>query len=100
MWGVWEVWEEAEKNYKEVFKIGFGITFEFLRDKKKLDNKTYKYNLRRRLKEAKTGLKNQLGKLTEKPTLRWMFQCFQGIHPNLTLSKIIQAVFSPFQWPD
>ncbi|MDJ0843883.1 MAG: IS1634 family transposase [Crocosphaera sp.] len=36
--------------------------------------------LRRRLKEAKTGLKNQLGKLTEKPTLRWMFQCFQGIH--------------------
>ena len=36
--------------------------------------------LRRRLKEAKTGLKNQLGKLTEKPTLRWIFQCFQGIH--------------------
>ena len=36
--------------------------------------------LRRRLKEAKTGLKNQLGKLTEKPTLRWIFQGFQGIH--------------------
>ena len=36
--------------------------------------------LRRRLKEAKTGLKNQLGQLTEKPTLRWIFQCFQGIH--------------------
>ena len=36
--------------------------------------------LRRRLKEVKTGLKNQLGKLTDKPTLRWMFQCFQGIH--------------------
>ncbi len=36
--------------------------------------------LRRRLKEAKTGLKNQLVKLTEKPTLRWIFQCFQGIH--------------------
>ncbi len=36
--------------------------------------------LRHRLKEAKTGLKNQLGKLTEKPTLRWIFQCFQGIH--------------------
>lgn len=36
--------------------------------------------LRRRLFEAKTGLKNQLGKLTEKPTLRWIFQCFQGIH--------------------
>ena len=36
--------------------------------------------LRRRLFEAKTGLKNQLGKLTKKPTLRWIFQCFQGIH--------------------
>ena len=36
--------------------------------------------LRRRLKEANTGLKNQLGKLTEKPTLRWIFQVFQGIH--------------------
>ena len=36
--------------------------------------------LRRRLKEAKTGLKNQLGKLTDKPTLRWIFQCFQGVH--------------------
>ena len=36
--------------------------------------------LRRRLKEANTGLKNQLGKLTEKPTLRWIFQGCQGIH--------------------
>jgi transposase len=32
------------------------------------------------LKTEKTGIKNQLGKLTEKPTLRWIFQCFQGIH--------------------
>ena len=22
---MWEVWEEAEQNYKEVLKIGFGI---------------------------------------------------------------------------
>ena len=36
--------------------------------------------LRPHLKESKTGLKNQLGKLTERPTLRWIFQCFQGIH--------------------
>ncbi len=47
--------------------------------------------LRRRLKEAKTGLKNQLGKLTEKPTLRWMFQCFQGIH-LVTLNQVKQIV--------
>jgi transposase len=25
-------------------------------------------------------IKNQLGKLTPRPTLRWIFQCFQGIH--------------------
>ena len=36
--------------------------------------------LRANLKEHKTGVKNQLGKLTDKPTLRWIFQCFQGIH--------------------
>ena len=36
--------------------------------------------LRNRLKRAKTGVKNQLGKLTNRPTLRWIFQCFQGIH--------------------
>jgi transposase len=36
--------------------------------------------VRRLLKEKKTGIKNQLGKLTERPTLRWIFQCFQGIH--------------------
>ena len=35
---------------------------------------------RANLKEKKTGVKNQLGKLTDRPTLRWIFQCFQGIH--------------------
>ena len=36
--------------------------------------------LRLSLKQQETGLKNQLGKLTDRPTLRWIFQCFQGIH--------------------
>jgi transposase len=36
--------------------------------------------LRKALKRAKTGVKNQLDKLTNSPTLRWIFQCFQGIH--------------------
>ena len=36
--------------------------------------------VRRQLFEAKTGIANQLGKLTARPTLRWIFQCFQGIH--------------------
>ncbi|MBD2359580.1 IS1634 family transposase [Tolypothrix sp. FACHB-123] len=36
--------------------------------------------LRSELKRLKIGVKNQLGKLTMNPTLRWIFQCFQGIH--------------------
>lgn len=36
--------------------------------------------LRLKLSELRTGVKNQLGKLTDRPTLRWIFQCFQGIH--------------------
>lgn len=47
--------------------------------------------LRNSLKRAKTGIKNQLGKLTNSPTLRWVFQCFQGIH-ILTLNGVNQIV--------
>ncbi len=36
--------------------------------------------LRLALHQAQSGSKNQLGKLTERPTLRWVFQCFQSIH--------------------
>ncbi|MDJ0554050.1 MAG: hypothetical protein QNJ68_06360 [Microcoleaceae cyanobacterium MO_207.B10] len=28
----------------------------------------------------KTGVKNQLGRLTDRPTLRWIFPCFQSVH--------------------
>ena len=31
--------------------------------------------VRRQLSSAKTGIPNQLGKLTDRPTLRWIFQC-------------------------
>ena len=61
--------------------------------------------LRRQLREAKTGLPNQLGKLTERPTLRWIFQCFQGIHliifkgvkqiVNLTEERQLTLTFFP-----
>ncbi len=36
--------------------------------------------LRNSLKRAKSGVKNQVSKLTSRPTMRWIFQCFQGIH--------------------
>ncbi len=31
--------------------------------------------VRYQLYQAKTGLPNQVGKLTDRPTLRWIFQC-------------------------
>lgn len=36
--------------------------------------------MRAALLSSKSTVKNQLGKLTERPTLRWIFQCFQSIH--------------------
>lgn len=36
--------------------------------------------LRQALQQAQTGIKNQLGRLTQRPTLRWIFQCFQAVH--------------------
>ena len=36
--------------------------------------------IRAALKESKSTIKNQLGKATDRPTLRWIFQCFQCIH--------------------
>ncbi len=47
--------------------------------------------LRNRLKRIKIGIKNQLGKLTLSPTLRWVFQCFQGIH-LLILNGVNQII--------
>ncbi len=36
--------------------------------------------LRNNLKSNNTEVKNNTGKMTNRPTLRWIFQCFQGIH--------------------
>ena len=36
--------------------------------------------LRQTIKRTGLGVKNQLGRLTNRPTLRWIFQCFQSIH--------------------
>lgn len=40
--------------------------------------------LRMTLKTQKAAVKNQLNKLTERTTLRWIFQCFQGVHVLIT----------------
>lgn len=47
--------------------------------------------LRNSLKRIKVGIKNQLGKLTISPTLRWVFQCFQGIN-FLSLNGVNQII--------
>lgn len=36
--------------------------------------------IRNNLRVGKSHVKNQLNKPTKTPTLRWIFQCFQGIH--------------------
>ena len=36
--------------------------------------------LRQTIKSLKTGVKNQLGRLTDRPTMGWIFQCFQSVH--------------------
>ena len=36
--------------------------------------------IRKELEKKKEGIKNQVNKLTSKPTLRWIFIVFQGIH--------------------
>ena len=36
--------------------------------------------IRAALRESKSTIKNQLGKATDRPTLRWIFQRFQCIH--------------------
>lgn len=36
--------------------------------------------LRQTLKQSQSCIKNQLGKLTDRPTLRWIFHGFQSIH--------------------
>ena len=39
-----------------------------------------KRELRKTLKRTNGAVKNQLGKLTNTPTLRWIFQWFQVVH--------------------
>lgn len=46
--------------------------------------------LRQALEAAETGIKNQLAKPTQRPTMRWVFQCFQAIH--LLLVNGIQQI--------
>ena len=36
--------------------------------------------LRQTLTRTQSPVKNQLGRPTDRPTLRWIFQCFQSIH--------------------
>lgn len=45
--------------------------------------------LRQTLKHRQRTVSNQLGRPTERPTLRWIFQCFQSIHV-LGMGELVQ----------
>ncbi|MBF0361941.1 MAG: hypothetical protein HQK49_13075 [Oligoflexia bacterium] len=45
------------------------------------------YHLRKILEETKETVPNQLGKGTQRPTLKWIFQCFR----SLAVVKIVDA---------
>jgi transposase len=49
--------------------------------------------LRQALVENKDTIPNQLGKLTEKPTMKWIFRLFHGIHVlKLQLNDQVQEM--------
>jgi len=52
--------------------------------------------LRHRLEQARTFIPNQLGKKTRTPTMRWIFQLFEGVHVLIhrTRSKIKEHVLN------
>lgn len=47
--------------------------------------------LRQTLQQADQTLPNQLGKGTQRPTLRWVFQCFMAVH-YVVLNGVQQVV--------
>lgn len=59
------------------------------------------YNLGQRqirisLKTQKSTVKNQMNKPTESPTLRWIFQCFQGSYILITqgFQRILKRILN------
>lgn len=46
--------------------------------------------LRQRLEQARASVPNQLGKPTRAPTMRWIFQLFEGVH--LLIHKTLKGV--------
>jgi transposase len=58
------------------------------------------YRLRARLAQTEQTIPNQVGKPTAHPTMRWVFQCFEGIEllhvqtstPSLTIVLRLEAV--------
>jgi transposase len=43
--------------------------------------------LRQRLEQARASVPNQLGKATRTPTMRWIFQLFEGVHVLMRKTK-------------
>ncbi len=50
------------------------------------------FKLRKALKENKETIPDQKGKPTIKPTMRWIFQLFDGIHLLIELKNGIERI--------
>ena len=57
------------------------------------------YRLRQALVEADTTVPDQQGKPTQRPTMRWVFQLFVGIHVLLIEGQAARVLnLKPPQW--
>ena len=62
----------------DIYKLG--LTNLFIEIGLLVIKKFKQRELRKTLKKSNSKVRNQLGKLTNTPTLKWIFQCFQGVH--------------------
>lgn len=84
--------QKVERCFKFVKDPMFFVDSVFIKSPKRIEAlglimalsllvyKVAERQIRQTIKRVGSGVKNQLGRLTDRPTLRWIFQCFQSIH--------------------
>jgi transposase len=72
---------KAVQDLKKLSQEEFACEADAIKALSKL-SKQFKYHQinESKVTQVKSTIKNQLGKATDRPTLRWIFQCFQSIH--------------------
>ena len=81
----------ASERVGEAAPVPIHLTDGYSRDHRP-DLKQFVMNLvRHALQQSNQTLPNQLGKGTQRPTLRWVFQCFMAVH-YVVLNGVEQIV--------